>query len=47
MKKKVVTNTYLRETTKHLLRIFYDEDDCYVCVKKLINVTIFNEIKNF
>lgn len=38
MKKKVITSTYLRETTKHELRIFY-EDDCYISIKKLINIT--------
>ena len=46
MKKKVVTSTYLRETTKHQLRIFYDEDDSYVSVKKLINITEPFIIKN-
>ena len=39
MKKKIISNTYLRETTKHQLKIFYDEDDYYVSVKKLIQVT--------
>lgn len=46
MKKKIVSNTYLKETTKHQLRIFYDEDDCYVTVKKLINITTPFIIKN-
>ena len=39
MKKKVLTNTYLREATKYQIKLFLDEDDLYVSVKKLINLT--------
>ena len=39
MKKKVVTNTYLREAEKYQLKLYLDEDDFYLSVKKLIHVT--------
>ena len=39
MKKKVLTNTYLREATKYQIKLFLDEEDLYVSVKKLINLT--------
>lgn len=38
MKRKVITNTYLRDIDKYQLKLFLDEDDYYVCVKKLIHV---------
>ena len=39
MKKKVLTNTYLREATKYQIKLFLDEDDMFVSVKRLIKVT--------
>lgn len=38
MKTKVITNTYLRDIEKYQIRLFLDEDDYYVSVKKLISV---------
>lgn len=39
MKKKIITNTYLREAKKYQVKLFLDEDDVYVSVKKLIEIT--------
>ncbi len=39
MKKKLLTNTYLREADKYQIRLFLDEEDVYISVKKLIHVT--------
>ena len=39
MKKKIITNTYLNEAVKHEIKLFLDEDDYYVSVKKLVNLT--------
>lgn len=38
MKTKVITNTYLRDIEKYQIKLFLDEDDYYVSVKKLISV---------
>lgn len=38
MKTKVITNTYLRDVDKYQVKLFLDEDDYYVSVKKLISV---------
>lgn len=38
MKTKVITNTYLRDVEKYQLKLFLDEDDYWVSVKKLIDV---------
>lgn len=38
MKRKIISNTYLRDVDKYHIKIFYDEDDCYISVKKLIKV---------
>ena len=38
MKTKVITNTYLRDILKYRLKMYFDEDDCYISVKKLIKV---------
>ena len=38
MKKKIITNTYLRDVSKYQIRLFLDEDYYYVSVKKLIKV---------
>ena len=41
MKRKMISKTYLREALKYQIKIFLDEEDYYVSVKKLIDV-IFN-----
>lgn len=38
MKKKILTNTYLRDVSKYQIKLYLDEDDYYVSVKKLIKV---------
>ena len=38
MKTKVVTNTYLRDVDKYQIKLYLDEEDYYVSVKKLISV---------
>ena len=38
MKKKIISNTYLRDIEKYQIKIFLDEDDYYISVKKLISV---------
>jgi len=38
MKRKIITNTYLRDVSKHQIKLFLDEEDYYVSVKKLIQV---------
>lgn len=40
MKRKIITKTYLRDVSKHEIKLFLDEDDYYICVKKLIKVDI-------
>ena len=39
MKTKIITNTYLRDVDKHQIKLYLDEDDYYVSVKKLVHVT--------
>ena len=39
MKRKLISNTYLREALKYQIKIFLDEEYYYVSVKKLINVS--------
>lgn len=38
MKKKILSNTYLRDVSKYQIKFYLDEDDYYVSVKKLIKV---------
>lgn len=38
MKRKVITQTYLRDVLKYQIKLYLDEDDCYISVKKLIKV---------
>ena len=38
MKRKVITKTYLRDVSKYQVKLYMDEDDCYISVKKLIEV---------
>lgn len=37
MKRKVISNTYLRDIEKYEFKLYVDEDDYYVAVKKLIS----------
>lgn len=39
MKKKIITNTYLNEAIKHEIKLFLDEEDYYVSVKKLVKLS--------
>lgn len=39
MKKKIITSTYLNEAVKHEIKLFLDEEDYYVSVKKLVHLT--------
>ena len=38
MKKKIITKTYLRDVSRYEIKLYMDEDDCYIGVKKLIKV---------
>lgn len=38
MKKKIISNTYLRDVEKYQIKMFLDEEDWYIVVKKLIDV---------
>ena len=46
MKRKIISNTYLRDVDKYQIKLFLDEDDYYVSVKKLITVKEKFIIKN-
>ena len=39
MKKKVFSNTYLKEADKYQIKFYLDEDDYYISVKKLVHLT--------
>ena len=38
MKKKIISNTYLRDVEKYQIKIYLDEEEYYIAVKKLIDV---------
>lgn len=38
MKRKFVSRTYLRDVSKYQIKMYYDEDNYYISVKKLIKV---------
>lgn len=38
MKRKIITKTYLRDVSKYQIKLYMDEDDCYIGVKRLIKV---------
>ena len=46
MKRKIISNTYLRDVDKYQIKLFLDEEDCYISVKKLIMVKERFIIKN-
>ena len=37
MRKKLISKTYLRDVDKHKLNIYYDKEDYYISVKKIIH----------
>lgn len=46
MKRKIVSGTYLRDVDKYQIKIYLDNNDYYLSIKKLINVTKKFIIKN-
>lgn len=46
MKTKIITNTYLRDIDKYQIKLYLDEDNYYISVKKLISVRKKFIIKN-
>lgn len=46
MKTKAITNTYLRDIEKYQIKLYIDEEDYYISVKKLISVREKFIIKN-
>ena len=46
MKRKIITKTYLRDIEKYRIKLFLDEEEYYICVKKLIKVNKKFIIKN-
>jgi len=38
MKTKIITNTYLKETSKYQIKLYLDEEDYYISIKKLISI---------
>ena len=38
MKKKLISNTYLRGVSEHTLKIIYSHPDCYISVKEIIKI---------
>ena len=38
MKRKIITQTYLRDVSKYQIKLYMDEEDCYISVKKLVKV---------
>lgn len=46
MKTKIIGNTYLRDIEKYELKMFFDDDDYIICVKKLVKCREKFIIKN-
>ena len=38
MRKKLISKTYLRDVNRYKLEIYYDNDDYYLSVKKIISI---------
>lgn len=36
MKRKIISNTYLRDISKYQIKLYLDEEDYYIAVKKII-----------
>jgi len=41
MKKKLISKTYLRDVEEYTLKIYFDNEDYYLCVKKIIKTKPF------
>lgn len=46
MKTKIVSNTYLKDITKYRLKMYFDEEDFYVSVKKVLSCSQKFVLKN-
>ena len=40
MRKKLISKTYLKDVNKYKLDIYFDKDDYYLSVKKIINIKV-------
>ena len=40
MRKKLISKTYLKDVNKYKLDIYFDKDDYYISVKKIINIEV-------
>lgn len=38
MRRKLISKTYLKDVNKYELRIYFDKEDCYISVKKIIDI---------
>lgn len=38
MRKKLISKTYLRDVNKYKLEIYYDKEDYYLSIKKILNI---------
>lgn len=38
MREKLISKTYLRDVSKYKLEIYYDKEDYYISVKKILNI---------
>ncbi len=38
MRKKYISKTYLKDVDKYTLKIYFDREDCYIGVKKIIQI---------
>ena len=38
MREKLITKTYLRDVNKYKLEIYYDKEDYYLSIKKILNI---------
>ena len=47
MKRKYITNTYLRDIEKYQIKLFLDEEDYYISVKKYPNCTIQDIVDDY
>ena len=40
MRRKLISKTYLKDVNKYKLDIYFDKDDYYISVKKIINIEV-------
>lgn len=38
MREKLISKTYLRDVNKYKLEIYYDKEDYYLSIKKILNI---------